>query len=239
MNGQTRANLQTLYRDASLCTWDSAQLLGMQAIMSKKMTLFPPTMNVQHNMTTCDSQPVVEGQAIKIMITGDMAPAGQPTPVKFSIAFLLLPEGGSWIIANQIFRTAGNAAVNPPNAADKSDVGKAFTDFYYQTFDSPDRSGLQNLYQDNSLLTFENEPHMGVQAIMTKLTTLNFQTVQHLVATLDCQPHGAGILVMVVGDLAVDGGVTTPLKFVQSFVLNPTPAGSWFINHDIFRLNIG
>ena len=132
-----------------------------------------------------------------------------------------------------------------------ADVGKAFTDFYYQTFDSPDRSGLQNLYQDNSLLTFENEPHMGVQAIMTKLTvrvpsasrcspigsnthrlvrkirlgrvsplvpsptrappsalvlesqTLNFQTVQHLVATLDCQPHGAGILVMVVGDLAV------------------------------------
>jgi hypothetical protein len=74
---------------------------------------------------------------------------------------------------------------------------------------------------------------------MTKLTTLQFQQVQHAAATCDCHPFQSGILIQVVGDLAVDGGTTTPLKYVQSFVLMPTAAASWFICHDIFRLNIG
>jgi len=100
------------------------------------------------------------------------------------------------------------------------------------------RVNLQTLYQDSSLLTFETEQFMGMQNIMTKLTTLQFQTVQHVVATCDCHPRGDGILILVVGDLAVDGEVTKPLKFAQSFVLMPA-GGSWFINHDVFRLNYG
>ena len=80
---------------------------------------------------------------------------------------------------------------------------------------------------------------MGMQSIMTKLTTLQFQTVVHKITTCDPQPSpSGGILVMVTGDLAVDGNVSTPLKFAQMFHLMPDGA-SWYIHNDIFRLNYG
>ena len=50
-----------------------------------------------------------------------------------------------------------------------AEIGKAFAEHYYQTFDTQ-RVNLQTLYTDQSLLTFENEQFMGMQAIMTKLT---------------------------------------------------------------------
>ena len=69
--------------------------------------------------------------------------------------------------------------------------------------------------------------------------TLQFQTVQHKITTSDSQPTpGGGILTLVTGDLAVDGNVTTPLKFAQSFHLMPNGA-SWYIHNDLFRLNYG
>ena len=45
-----------------------------------------------------------------------------------------------------------------------------------------------------------------------------------------------GIVVFVTGKLAVDGS-TNPLNFAESFVLMPTPEGSWYIHNDTFRLN--
>ena len=80
---------------------------------------------------------------------------------------------------------------------------------------------------------------MGMQAIMQKLTTLQFTSVQHKITTCDAQPcPSGGILVMVTGDLAVDGQTGTPLKFAQTFHLMPNGA-SWYIHNDIFRLNYG
>jgi len=118
-----------------------------------------------------------------------------------------------------------------------TEIGKAFVAHYYHTFDS-NRPQLSSLYKDNSLMTFENEQFMGMQAIMTKLTTLSFQTVQHSTTSVDCQPTSFnGIIVFVTGNLAVDGNLTTPLKFGQSFVLMPTPEGSWYVHNDMFRLN--
>ena len=72
--------------------------------------------------------------------------------------------------------------------------------------------------------------------------TLQFQTVQHKITT--CDPHptrDGGIVVLVTGDLAVDGAVTTPLKFAQTFILRESAPGvnDWKIANDIFRLNIG
>lgn len=125
-----------------------------------------------------------------------------------------------------------------PNAQ-FNEIGKAFVAHYYQAFDASieQRSTLQTMYQDASMLTFENEQFLGMQAIMTKLTTLQFQTVQHQPTTTDCQPTlNNGIQVFVTGKLAVDGG-TNPLMFSQSFLLYPTPAGSWYIHNDFFRLN--
>ena len=63
--------------------------------------------------------------------------------------------------------------------------------------------------------------------------------MQHKVTTTDSQPTpGGGILTFITGDLAVDGNVTTPLKFAQTFHLMPNGA-SWYIHNDIFRLNYG
>ena len=130
------------------------------------------------------------------------------------------------------------ACLRPPIFSSPPEIGPAFAQHYYTTFDST-RANLQTLYKDDSLLTFENEQFMGMQPIMTKLTTLQFQTVIHKTTTCDAQPCEDGILVMVTGDLAVDGNVTTPLKFAQTFFLKPTPEGSWYIKNDFFRLNYG
>ena len=54
-------------------------------------------------------------------------------------------------------------------AALKTEIGPAFAQHYYTTFDS-NRAALQTLYKDASLLTFEQEQFMGMQSIMTKLT---------------------------------------------------------------------
>mmetsp|Transcript_905 Transcript_905/g.2810 ORF Transcript_905/g.2810 Transcript_905/m.2810 type:complete len:135 (-) Transcript_905:269-673(-) len=127
-------------------------------------------------------------------------------------------------------------AVNPQFQA----IGKAFVDHYYRTFDS-NRAGLAALYQGESMLTFEGEQFQGAQGIMQKLTTLQFQTVQHIPKTVDCHPGINGsIVVFVTGQLAVDGNVTTPLMFSQSFTLVPTAdKANWWILNDLFRLNYG
>ena len=89
--------------------------------------------------------------------------------------------------------------------ADPVAVGKAFTDHYYQTFDT-NRSALASLYQDASMLTFEGQQFQGTQAIVEKLTGLPFQSVQHRVVSLDAQPtHAGGLLVFVTGQLLTDG----------------------------------
>lgn len=107
-----------------------------------------------------------------------------------------------------------------------ADIGKAFVDHYFATFDTQ-RVNLQGLYQATSLLSFEGEQFMGMQNIMTKLTvrhpprecvcqclmrwrraclrwqTLQFQTVQHVLQNIDCHPCGDRIAISVMGDLAV------------------------------------
>lgn len=55
--------------------------------------------------------------------------------------------------------------------------------------------------------------------------------------TCDCQPMVNGsILVLCTGDVKI--GENNPLKFSQTFVLNPE-GGSWVIGNTIFKLNYG
>eukprot|EP00933_Yihiella_yeosuensis_P015438 TRINITY_DN13470_c0_g2_i1.p1 TRINITY_DN13470_c0_g2~~TRINITY_DN13470_c0_g2_i1.p1 ORF type:complete len:132 (-),score=19.85 TRINITY_DN13470_c0_g2_i1:129-524(-) len=119
-------------------------------------------------------------------------------------------------------------------------VGQQFAQHYYQQFDS-NRSQLGPLYGETSLMTWEGEQFMGAQNIVQKLGSLNFQTVQHQVEQADYQPiiGTQNVLVVISGKLIVDGGVATPMKFAQMFVLAPTPTGSFFVQNDMFRLNIG
>mmetsp|Transcript_35955 Transcript_35955/g.86580 ORF Transcript_35955/g.86580 Transcript_35955/m.86580 type:complete len:129 (-) Transcript_35955:385-771(-) len=127
------------------------------------------------------------------------------------------------------------ASINPQF----QQIGEQFTQHYYQIFDS-NRQGLVALYNDSSLLTFEGEQFMGATSIVQKIVSLPFQTVQHQVVKADCQPNpsNGGVIVFVTGNLIVDGGAATPLKFAQVFHLAPS-GGSFFCQNDMFRLNIG
>jgi len=128
-------------------------------------------------------------------------------------------------------------------------VGQAFAQHYYNTFDA-DRSQLGPLYNDTySMLNFEHSnerpgQYKGSAAIVEKLKSLPFQQVKHRVVTLDTQPSpNGGVVVVVCGDLLIDGEQHAQ-KFSQTFQLMPTEAaglapGSYFIFNDIFRLNVG
>merc|ERR1712216_1021113 len=76
-----RVNLQTLYKDQSMLTFESEQFMGMQAIMTKLTTLQFTT--VIHKMTTLDSQPTPCG-GILTVITGDLAVDSSPNALKFA-----------------------------------------------------------------------------------------------------------------------------------------------------------
>jgi len=115
-------------------------------------------------------------------------------------------------------------------------IGKAFTEQYYNMFDNPaTRSQLQALYNaDQSLLSFEGQQMQGVAKIMEKLQSLTFQKIAHLITAVDCQPmFDGGILINVLGQLKTDED--QPHGFTQCFLLRPSD-NSWFIQHDIFRL---
>jgi len=115
-------------------------------------------------------------------------------------------------------------------------IAKAFVDYYYQIFDSNQRTNLVNLYQPESQLTFEGEKLQGRELIHKKLTSLQFSSVRHQISTLDCQIAPGGLLtVFVSGNLKVDNS-ENPLKFSQVFNL-VSAGGGYFVMNDLFRLN--
>ncbi|EFJ44675.1 hypothetical protein VOLCADRAFT_76233 [Volvox carteri f. nagariensis] len=117
-------------------------------------------------------------------------------------------------------------------------VGNAFLDYFYNLF-ATNRAALASLYQDSSLLTFEGAKFQGQQNIINKLTTMPFQKVAVQRDTVDIQPSiSGGILIFVTGKLMPEGE-SIPLKFSQAFHLMPTPASSFVVTNDMFRLNYG
>ncbi|EGS19795.1 uncharacterized protein CTHT_0042790 [Thermochaetoides thermophila DSM 1495] len=114
-------------------------------------------------------------------------------------------------------------------------IAVEFVKHYYNTFDT-DRASLVGLYRDNSMLTFQGSQHLGAASIAEKLVSLPFQKVQHHYNPPDAQPTANGIIVLVTGQLAVDGDADRPLGFSQAFHLVQDPAGQWFVYNDIFNL---
>ncbi|KNC86268.1 hypothetical protein SARC_01590 [Sphaeroforma arctica JP610] len=115
------------------------------------------------------------------------------------------------------------------------EVGEQFAAFYYQTFDS-NRALLANLYQADSMMTWEGAACQGQQAILEKLSGLGFQTVQHNITKMDCQPGPENcVLVMVIGQLKADQD--QPLPFSQVFQLKSLN-GNYYIYNDIFSLGL-
>merc|ERR1739838_370383 len=110
---------------------------------------------------------------------------------------------------------------------------------YYQLFDSNQRQSLASLYRDKSTLSFEGTQFTGAQKITEKLTNLQFTSSTHQIKNMVVHPSGwdkyNGLLVVVTGDLKVDGG-DNALKFSQIFNLIQEGT-SWWVYDDVFRLN--
>eukprot|EP00485_Elphidium_margaritaceum_P012303 CAMPEP_0202693634 /NCGR_PEP_ID=MMETSP1385-20130828/7683_1 /ASSEMBLY_ACC=CAM_ASM_000861 /TAXON_ID=933848 /ORGANISM="Elphidium margaritaceum" /LENGTH=116 /DNA_ID=CAMNT_0049349331 /DNA_START=111 /DNA_END=458 /DNA_ORIENTATION=- len=103
--------------------------------------------------------------------------------------------------------------------SDPNQIGKAFLQHYYATFDGINRNNLASLFNDKSMMTYEGSQHMGQKSIMEKLTTLQFKKCRHDSKTMDVQPSGAGgLMIVVTGDIFVDDG-KNGIKYSEVFHL--------------------
>ena len=67
------------------------------------------------------------------------------------------------------------------------------------------KQSLVFLKAEQSLMTFEGEQRQGAVKIMEKFASLTFQSIQHLITAVDCQPtFDGGILINVLGQLKVN-----------------------------------
>mmetsp|Transcript_1839 Transcript_1839/g.4788 ORF Transcript_1839/g.4788 Transcript_1839/m.4788 type:complete len:126 (+) Transcript_1839:95-472(+) len=117
------------------------------------------------------------------------------------------------------------------------EVAKAFTNHYYQTFDSnPDN--LAGLFNERSMMTFEGTQRLGGPAIMAQIKT--FGKVTHTAKTIDIQPStdSNSICIFVTGSIVIgDGG--NPVHYSEFFHLVASAPGQYYVHNDIFRLNYG
>ncbi|XP_056169758.1 nuclear transport factor 2B-like [Syzygium oleosum] len=111
---------------------------------------------------------------------------------------------------------------------------KGFVENYYRTFDA-NRAELVNLYREESVMNFEcRERIKGKEAIVAKLTSL--QQCQLHISKMNCSPVALtrGALVLAIGFLWLDGKPEA-LSFSQSFFLEPTPEGSFYIQGNLWK----
>ncbi|KAH3898836.1 probable Nuclear transport factor 2 [Saccharomycodes ludwigii] len=97
-----RAQLNSLYREQSMLTFETIQLQGTANIVEKLQSL--PFQKVQHRVTTLDAQPASPNGDILVLITGDLLVDEEQNPQRFSQAFHLIPDNGSYYVLNDIFR---------------------------------------------------------------------------------------------------------------------------------------
>eukprot|EP00914_Ancora_sagittata_P030613 GHVO01061456.1.p1 GENE.GHVO01061456.1~~GHVO01061456.1.p1 ORF type:complete len:136 (+),score=13.21 GHVO01061456.1:121-528(+) len=119
-------------------------------------------------------------------------------------------------------------------------LGEAFVTQYYTIMDAgvASRAQLLQLYAPDAMFTFEEHRAMGTEAIKTVLSEkLTFQSIQHIVTKIDCQPTAEqGVIVLVTGRLQTDSD--QPHGYGQTFYIKPGPNGSFYLSHDIFRLSL-
>merc|ERR1712235_103398 len=100
------SQLANVYTDQSCMTFEGAQFQGKAPILEKLMSL--PFQKVNHQITTIDSQPIIgvdDNKACCVMVTGQLKTDDDP-PHSFHQTFILRPAGGSFVVANDVFRLA-------------------------------------------------------------------------------------------------------------------------------------
>ncbi len=76
-----RANLQGLYQDVSMLTFEGDKIQGAAAIGQKLTSL--PFQSVTHDVVSVDSQPAA-GNGVLVFVCGNLKVDGSENPMKFS-----------------------------------------------------------------------------------------------------------------------------------------------------------
>ncbi|EPY31734.1 nuclear transport factor 2 [Strigomonas culicis] len=93
---------------------------------------------------------------------------------------------------------------------------------------------LAGVYRPTSLLTWQNEQIQGAESIMARFEQLQFNESVFKKDSVDCQPLGTGVLVVVNGEVALQGE-RYALKFNDVFHL-ANEGQSWYIANQIFNI---
>jgi len=97
-----RGGLAHLYRPQSMLTFESASVMGAQAIVEKLAAL--PFQKVKHQVGTLDSQPSLN-DGVVILVTGALLVDEEERPMNYTQTFQLLKDdAGQYFIYNDIFK---------------------------------------------------------------------------------------------------------------------------------------
>ncbi|OAV88440.1 nuclear transport factor 2 [Puccinia triticina 1-1 BBBD Race 1] len=98
-----RSQLAPLYRETSMLTFEASPYLGTANIVKKLQEL--PFTKVTHQVHTLDAQPSNSANpSIIVLVTGALQVDGEANPLRFSQAFHLVQENGTYFVLNDVFR---------------------------------------------------------------------------------------------------------------------------------------
>ncbi|TGZ75137.1 hypothetical protein CRM22_000542 [Opisthorchis felineus] len=95
------------------------------------------------------------------------------------------------------------------------EIGKQFAAQYYQTLQTS-RPAIRNFYHEQARMIYEGDEVVGRENIAQKLQNIKCNTLQFALSSVDAQPCGNAILILVCGQLQI--GMRT--DFVQEIGTN-------------------
>ncbi|KFA68224.1 hypothetical protein S40285_01614 [Stachybotrys chlorohalonatus IBT 40285] len=102
-----RKNLGNLYREQSMLTFESASVLGANAIVEKltECAQSLPFEKVKHQVSTLDAQPTNLDGGIIILVTGQLLVDEEGRPMNYTQAFQLARDpSGNYFVYNDLFK---------------------------------------------------------------------------------------------------------------------------------------
>ncbi|KAG5443400.1 Nuclear transport factor 2 [Clonorchis sinensis] len=114
------------------------------------------------------------------------------------------------------------------------EIGKQFAAQYYQTLQTS-RPAIRNFYHEQARMIYEGDEVVGRENIAQKLQNIKCNTLQFALSSVDAQPCGNAILILVCGQLQSDED--RPLPFSETFLLTPIDS-SLLVCNSMFRLNL-
>lgn len=95
-----KQELQNVYHDSALLTFEGDQKQGKADIIARHMAI---TFNTAHSVTRIDSQPTEDG-GVLVLVLGQVQTEGEDKPLGFTHSFFLKPVNGSYFIFHEIFQ---------------------------------------------------------------------------------------------------------------------------------------